>query len=318
MNRTVVALLLPVVCSISARDAAAQHGPPDLFAASRQARANGRFGMLLRQFRSDEPALNDHHEAGSKPAIANYRGACDIPAGFWVWQRPFWFVFRDGPGTWPARRPFGPEAACGPPDASEPDTEGMAWATKDLDAKDEWLLLEYAAPLRGTSLEVHETHNPGAIAAVAILTPQGDELEMWRNRDVKSTAEAQRILHIDLPLGFEFERVKLYLASEAVAGRNEIDAVGLRDDKGEIHWACRATASSTLAPGPEVVSSVPAEVPRDPLLPWQRLRVETLDEQSAILRVNLSGGPRSIYFEGGCRMVPVPQFGAIVADSLRH
>ena len=108
-------------------------------------------------------------------------------------------------------------------------------ATDAEDKKDEWLLLEYANPVRVTSVEVHENFNPGAVAAIAILTPQGEEIELWRNREVKATEEKGRILQVDLPVGFEVERVKLYLASDAVPGWNEIDAVGLRDDKGKLH-----------------------------------------------------------------------------------
>lgn len=220
---------------------------PDLFAASREARDGGRFGMLLRQFRADEPTLPERHEAGSKPATATYQGARDVPAGHWVWRRPYWFVFRDGPGDAPPQRQWGSEAACGPPDTPQAGDSVTAWAMNERDAKDEWLLLEYETPVRATAIEVHETFNPGALAAVSILTPQGEVLELWRNREIKAPEEKGRVLQIDLPLGFEVERVLLQFASDAVPDWNEIDAVGLRDDRGKVHWANRAEGSSTYA-----------------------------------------------------------------------
>ena len=249
MRRTLTAFafLLPAASLMLTPAAPTQTTPHDLFATSKLARSNDRFRMLLRQFRADEPTLPEHHEAGAKPATATYQAATDIPAGHWVWQKPYWFVFRDGPDQVQPFRPWGPEAACGAPDTQHPGDNGSAWATKEEDAKNEWLLLEYDSPVRATALEVHETFNPGAVAAVAILTPQGEVLELWRNREVKATEEKGRVLQIDLPIGFEVERVLLSFASETVPGWNEIDAVGLRDDKGKLHWASHAEASSTYA-----------------------------------------------------------------------
>jgi hypothetical protein len=244
MNRQLLALFSALVTLDAAPQA--QGTSPDLFAASRNARDGGRFGMLLRQFRAEEAALPERHEAGHRDAMAIYQGTRDIPAGHWVWKRPYWFVFRDA-GAAPQPRSWGPEAACGAPDTPQPGDHACAWATNAEDKKDEWLLLEYPGPVRVTSVEVHENFNPGAVAVIAILTPQGEEIELWRNREVKPADEKGRILQIDLPVGFEVERIKVYLASDAVPGWNEIDAVGLRDDKGKTHWASRAEASSTYA-----------------------------------------------------------------------
>ena len=248
MRSSLAAFALPLCATCLLLPAPrAQKAAPDHFAASRNARADGRFGMLLRQFKADEPALPEHHEAGWKAATGLYQGERQVPEGFWVWQRPYWFVFRDGPERPPQQRQWGPEAACGAPDTPQPGDHGSAWAAKEQDDRGEWLLLEYAQPVRATALLVHENFNPGALAAVAILTPQGEQLELWRNREVKAVAEPGRVLTIDLPLGFEVERLMLTFASESVAGWNEIDAVGLRDDKGQVHWASRAEASSTFA-----------------------------------------------------------------------
>src|SRR5262245_20109413 len=91
-------------------DALAAQRAPDLFAVGNKARDGGRFSMLLRQFRADEPALPERSEAGFREATAQYQGARDIPAGHWVWQKPYWFVFRDGPDAAVQQRQWGPEA----------------------------------------------------------------------------------------------------------------------------------------------------------------------------------------------------------------
>lgn len=228
--------------------AAAQEVPAgaDPFAAGRAARDGGRYRMLLRQFRAEEPALPDRHVAGFCEATAAHGAERDLPAAHWVWVRPFWFLFRDGPGAQDEARAWGPERACGAPDTPEPGDHQTAFATLEPDGGPQWLLLEYAAPVRAAVLVVHESFNPGALAAVAILDPAGREIEVWRGTAGK-VEEAARTLRIDLPLGFLVERVKLRLECAAVPGWNEIDAVGLQDDRGTVHWAARAAASSTYA-----------------------------------------------------------------------
>ncbi|MFO1031453.1 MAG: hypothetical protein U1F60_10260 [Planctomycetota bacterium] len=236
--------------------------PTELFAASKAARADGRFRMLLRQFRAYEPTLPERHEAGLRPACVDYQGHTGIPAGHWVWVRPFWFVFRDGPDESPHNRQWGPEQACGAPDTLEAADRATAWASRLPDEGQQWLLLEYATPLRMAKLCVHESLQPGALAAVAVLTPQGEELELWRNDAPQAPEEASRVLQLDVPVGFVVERVLLRFACDRVPGWNEIDAVGIVDVQGVTHWAAAAAASSTYADALEA-----AAVPNGPVAP---------------------------------------------------
>ena len=258
MLRCAFAVLLPALLP-AADELMAQNAPPAVplsnappsgrepFALARVARDGDRFKMLLRQFRAVEPALHGREEAGHRDAIAEYQGARDLPAAHWVWVEPYWFLFRDGPDEQVAARSWGSEQACGAPDTPEAGDHGTAWASREQDAGTEWLLLEFGAPVRATKVEIHETFNPGALESIAILDPTGAELEVWRAGKVAAASEAARDLRLDLPLGFTVERLKLYLRSEVVPGWNEIDAVGLHDDKGKVHWAERAEASSTYA-----------------------------------------------------------------------
>lgn len=234
----------------------------ELFAASKAARADGRFRMLLRQFRAYEPTLPERHEAGLRPACADHQGHTGIPAGHWVWVRPFWFVFRDGPDEPSPNRQWGPEQACGAPDTLEAADRATAWASRLPDEGQQWLLLEYATPVRMAKLCVHESFQPGALAAVAVLTPQGEELELWRNDTPKPPEEASRVLQLDVPVGFVVERVLLRFACDRVPGWNEIDAVGIVDVQGVTHWAAAAEASSTYADALEA-----AVVPIGPVAP---------------------------------------------------
>jgi hypothetical protein len=267
----------------------AQAHAPEPFALSKHARAGGKFGMLLKQFKADEPMLPARHEAGEKPAMAEYQDARDLPAGFWVWQRPYWFVFRDGPDTTSEQRQWGPEAACGPPDTPGPGDSGSAWAMKTRDAKCEWLLVEYDAPVKLVSVEVHENFTPGALVSIEVLRPDGELVELWRG-EAKPVADKGRVLKLDVPLGFVAERVLLRFDSEMVAGWNEIDAVGLKDDKGKMHWAKRAEASSTYAdvagdaapPAGVILRPVPVLAPAPLRIEFERPALDLLLEAKRV------------------------------------
>src|SRR5262249_59940772 len=102
-------------------------------------------------------------EAGRREAMAEYQRARDLPAAHWVWVRPFWFLFRDGPADPKLSRQWGPEQACGEPDTKEAGDLGTAWATREQDAEGEWLMLEYGPPGRGPCVWIPRTLNPGGV-----------------------------------------------------------------------------------------------------------------------------------------------------------
>lgn len=54
---------------------------------------------------------------------------------------------------------------------------------------------------------------------------------------------------ISLPADSTIEYLTLHLDAAGVPGWTQIDAVGLRDQSGEVHWATGARASSTAADG---------------------------------------------------------------------
>lgn len=278
-RRWSVLSVLPFAAALPAQVPGVEARAKDPFAVVRQARAGG-YRMLLRQFRAEEPQLGDRHEAGARPAMPAYGAERDLPAAHWVWVRPSWFLFRDGPGEDLARTSWGPEHACGAPDTPEAGDHGTAWATREEDAAGEWLLLEYGAPVRATRLEVHETFHPGALARVTIFHGDGEELEVWKAPQTGPADEPKRALVVDLPLGFTVERVRLHLHSEAVPGWNEIDAVGLHDDRGRVHWAACAEASSTFANAEQRVRLVRAVVAVRPA-------VVEIDVASAVRRAEV-------------------------------
>lgn len=58
------------------------------------------------------------------------------------------------------------------------------------------------------------------------------------------------VSEIPVEVDFTTQRVRIHLDSPRVYGWNEIDAVGLVDQDGLVHWAVHAEASTTYATGP--------------------------------------------------------------------
>jgi hypothetical protein len=110
----------------------------------------------------------------------------------------------------------------------EPDTVGFgdqptAWASREPDRGPEWLELEYAAAVRVTRVRVHETFNPGAVTRIEGLADDGSARVLWEGRD----PGAEWLETDAAPGSAAFRRIRITLASDQVAGWNEIDAVEL-------------------------------------------------------------------------------------------
>lgn len=184
---------------------------------------------------------------------------------------PYWFaskterveagkeMFGD-PGTI-SGRPWGPEQATGAPNTLIAGDQITAWASATTDGQDEWLLLDFALPVRAQSVVIYESYNPGAVYKISSfrgIGPAGDlgttEMTLWDGQDpVVVGSNGIGVAEIPLPRSDEsgeiesLDTIKIYIESTAVAGWNEIDAVGLKDEFGTIHWATEADASSTFA-----------------------------------------------------------------------
>ncbi|HEY0074318.1 MAG TPA: hypothetical protein VGB77_09470, partial [Abditibacteriaceae bacterium] len=141
---------------------------------------------------------------------------------------------------------WGPEQLLGEPDSPQHGDQSTAWASKGQDDQDEWLLLEYPAPIAANSIKIYETYNPGSINKITAFGLDGREEPLWAGQD-NPPAETMFVNQKNFPRTFKTNRIKLYLDSRRVPGWNEIDAVGLIDKAGQIFWASNAECSSTYA-----------------------------------------------------------------------
>ena len=143
-------------------------------------------------------------------------------------------------GTWDVAE------VLGKPDTHQAGDIPTAWASATQDSQREWLLVEYRKAVRPTSLAIYETYNPGAVDKVTAFRPDGAEVTVWQGADPTPVGSSRGVSVIPLQMNFKCKRMRIHLNSPAVAGWNEIDAVGLRSRWwGRTQWAVSATASSS-------------------------------------------------------------------------
>jgi hypothetical protein len=218
-----------------------------LAAALKKARVNGKYQMLLRQIKvpGDVNTYGEFNDYGRFQGNS-YAGFNDLPNGLWVYVAPYWYIWHERKQDAGPKRAWGPEQATGEPDTQMAGDLETAWASLTEDASDEWLMLEYAEPIVPKEIHVYETFNPGAVIKATAFRLDGSEVEVWKGKD-PSAGKDIGVSVLPVKNGFKTARIKLYIDSKNVPGWNEIDAVGLKDDKGKMFWATAAAASSTYA-----------------------------------------------------------------------
>jgi hypothetical protein len=240
---------LLLLASVSNRALALAPAPPmDLEKSFKKASVDGKYAMLLNQFKDEKDGeeLGEFHEYGYRNKT-EHNGQKELCAGYWVYVKPYWYIWEKRTDSKRQPRSWGPEQATGEPNVAAAGDNPNAWASKTEDSEDEWLLLEYDQSIIPTHVLVHETFNPGAVNRVTVFKLDGTEVEAWKDTDPTAVGSGQGISEIPLKVDFKTTRVKLYIDSKNVKGWNEIDAVGLRDKAEKVHWAVHAAASSTYA-----------------------------------------------------------------------
>lgn len=151
-----------------------------------------------------------------------------------------------------SKRSWGVEQLLGPPDTHGAGDLPTAWASSTPDGQEEWLKLEWTAPVAATSISVYQTYNAGAITQIAIgRGTEADEV-IWRGEASPVVVSAPRVpgpevLVAPVTPSRTIKTVLIRIDSPRVTGWNEIDAIGIRTTDGTMVYADRAEASSCYA-----------------------------------------------------------------------
>lgn len=124
---------------------------------------------------------------------------------------------------------YHPFRATGAPDTERYSDADTSWATKESDAGLEWIELEFAKPVNASEIKIRQNNAPGAIISVDLYDETGSAHNIWKGPDA-TQYKPSTISWLNIPFektAFKTQRVKITLATNAVSGWNEIDAVQL-------------------------------------------------------------------------------------------
>lgn len=205
-----------------------------------------RYKTLLRKIDvpRDQQTYGDFYDYGYYTGTS-YMEHTDLPVGYWVYVAPHWLIYKEdlnSPAIQPPRS-WSAEQATGAPDTPNAGDVPTAWASASPDGQREWLELTYDAQVEAVGVMVYETYNPGAVDSV-VAYAGNEQVQVWAGKDPTEPGKPMGVSVIGFGTAVKTDRVRINIDSPRVAGWNEIDAVGLIDKAGKVHWAVRATASS--------------------------------------------------------------------------
>lgn len=142
---------------------------------------------------------------------------------------------------------WSPGQAAGPPNTEQHGDYATAWASQSPDAGPEWLQLKYGRSVEISEINIHESYNPGALAKVSAVMPDGSQKVLWQGTEDPEDGIIERAVKV--PPGIRSDQIRIELDTSRVPGWNEIDAVELVGTDGTRQWAAESTASSYYGQG---------------------------------------------------------------------
>lgn len=143
------------------------------------------------------------------------------PNGQWAIGATASSTYNDAHGqdSWSANQ------AAGAPNVEKYGDDGKAWTSKTQDTGIEWIELTYPKPVHATEVRIRESFGSGAVVKVELTDEQGAAHVVWAGND--PTTELNYLLLQFPKTDYKSGKIKVTLATNVVAGWNEIDAVQL-------------------------------------------------------------------------------------------
>jgi hypothetical protein len=107
------------------------------------------------------------------------------------------------------------------------DNQG-AWASLGADDRDEWIEVGFDQPQRIAATEIYETYNPGAVDRVTLTFQSGRQADVFHGpAQARGATSFRNRIDLQQCTDEPVVAVRVHLASQQVAGWNEIDAIGV-------------------------------------------------------------------------------------------
>lgn len=124
---------------------------------------------------------------------------------------------------------YTPMRATGKPDVEHYGDSDNGWATEKTDAGIEWLELGFAKPVNATEIRIRQNNAPGAIVKLELIDEAGAKHTVWEGLD-ETAYEPRTFAWFSRSFertAYKAKGARITLATNAVPGWNEIDAVQL-------------------------------------------------------------------------------------------
>ena len=155
------------------------------------AKVGKKYSMLLEQFR-DESASRQYgifKDFGYSDR-AEWGGEKGLPAGYWVFVQPFWYIWQDNNSVRQTKnRPWAPENLVGRPEQNPEDRSLAAWAPSFANHGEDWLMIEFETPMRPENLIVVGLGQEIKVSSVVFFDLDGREFPSLSTRLISNRLE---------------------------------------------------------------------------------------------------------------------------------
>lgn len=180
---------------------------------------------------TEEDSAAADEKAAAIQAALNEETIASDPRGQWAVAATASSTY-SGDKTPGAQTGYAPFAATGAPNVERYGDNGNGWASATADKGIEWLEVAFARPVNATQIRIRQNHAPGAIIKVELIAEGGAKNTVWQGMDQEKYPPST-IVWFDRSFAKTSSKVtgaRITLATNAVSGWNEIDAVQLLGD----------------------------------------------------------------------------------------
>lgn len=154
-----------------------------------------------------------------------------------------------------SRTQFSSKQALGPPNKLPATGESVvAWAPATPENPNgEFIHVRFATPMHVKQIAIGENNGPGAVKEIILFSVDGEKHSVYKNENIKPEyITGGRMFRTFIPLtDYMVDEVKVILNTQAIAGMNQIDCIGISDSDEPITAKINEAEYDEIIPAPE-------------------------------------------------------------------
>ena len=154
-----------------------------------------------------------------------------------------------------SRTQYAAKQALGPPNKLPATGESVvAWAPSTPENPNgEFIHVRFATPMHVKQIAIGENNGPGAVKEIILFSVDGEKHSVYKNENIKPEyITGGRMFRQFIPLtDYLADEVKVILNTQAIAGMNQIDCIGISDSEEPITAKINEAVYDEIIPAPE-------------------------------------------------------------------